>query len=69
MAKSEEIPIFYLTDDVKKQFKDTRDMLDQILETFEIFEDQELMKKIQNAEKEFESGDITPLEDLRREIE
>ena len=44
-------------------------MLDQILETFEIMEDQELMNRIQIAEREFEKGDFTSLEDLKNELE
>ena len=68
MSKTRDTPIFYLTEDVKKQFKDTRDMLDQILETFEILEDKELMNRIQIADREFEEGKTTTLDDLLKEI-
>jgi hypothetical protein len=48
MSRSDEgIPVFHLDDETKMLFKKTRDQLDEILETFEILEDEELMKEIE----------------------
>ena len=69
MSKSSETPVFHITEDVKKQFRETRDMLDQILETFEILEDRELMKRIKESEEEFARGETTSLEELKEELE
>jgi hypothetical protein len=47
MSRSESdkgTPVFHLGDETKMLFKKTTDQLDEILETFEILEDEELMK-------------------------
>ena len=60
-------PVFYLTDKMKKQFRDTRDLLDQILETFEILENPDLLKEIKEAEKDYKSNQTISLQDLAKE--
>ncbi len=60
-------PVFYLTDNMKKQFRDTRDLLDQILETFEILENPDLLKEIKEAEKDYISNQTISLQDLAKE--
>ncbi len=69
MSKSEDTPVFHITEDVKKQFRETRDLLDQILETFDILENKELMSKIEDAEREFERGETTTLDSLKKELQ
>ncbi|MCY3413244.1 MAG: hypothetical protein INQ03_16510 [Candidatus Heimdallarchaeota archaeon] len=68
MTESKDIPVFYLSDEIKKQFRDTRDLLDQILETFEILEDQELMKEIKQAEEEYQKGETISFDELKKEL-
>lgn len=60
-------PVFFIDEDLKQQLKVTRDLLDQILETFEILEDQELMKEIKKAEEEYKEGKAISLEDFKKE--
>jgi len=61
------IPVFSIDKELKQQLKTTRDLLDQILETFEIMEDQELMEEIKKAEEEYKEGKAIPLEELKKE--
>jgi hypothetical protein len=61
------IPVFSIDEDIKQQLKTTRDLLDQILETFEIMEDQELMKEIKEAEEDIRNGNIISLDEFKRE--
>ena len=43
------IPVFKLDKEIKELFMKTRDFLDQIVETFEILEDEELMNAIKKG--------------------
>ncbi|MHA1910966.1 MAG: hypothetical protein ACTSYA_04635 [Candidatus Kariarchaeaceae archaeon] len=61
------IPVFSIDKELKQQLKTTRDLLDQILETFEIMEDQELMEEIKKAEEEYKEGKAVPFEELKKE--
>ena len=58
--------MFKIDKETKELFTKTRDMLDLILETFEILEDQELMKEIEQAQKEYKEGKYTSLEDYKK---
>lgn len=64
---SDSIPVFKLDKETKELFTKTRDLLDEILETFEIMEDQELMKDIDKAKKEYENGKYVSLEEYKRD--
>ncbi len=62
---SDSNPVFKIDKETKELFTKTRDLLDQILETFEIMEDQELMKEIEQAQKEYKEGKYVSLEDYK----
>lgn len=62
---SDSFPVFSLDEETKKLFSQTRDLLDQILETFEILEDQELMGEIKKANKEYKEGKSVSLEEYK----
>jgi hypothetical protein len=57
------VPVFFLDEETKTLFKKTRDLLDQILETFEILEDPDLSKLIQKAEQDYETGQTVSLKE------
>ena len=61
------IPVFHIDEEIKQQLKTTRDLLDQILETFEIMEDQELMEEIKKAEEDIKNGNVISLDEFKRE--
>lgn len=62
----ESIPVFTLDKETVELFTRTRDLLDQILETFEILEDKELMAEIVQAEEEYEKGIFVSLEEYKK---
>ncbi len=64
----DEIPIFHLTKEMKDHFTKTRDLLDSILETFEILEDKDLVNRVQLAEQELLEGKKATLESLKKEL-
>lgn len=68
MASDSKVPIFYLTEDMKNQFTKTRDLLDSILETFEILEDPELMNRIKQSSTDFEIGETISFDQLKEEL-
>ena len=68
MAIDQDTPVFFLTKEMKDQFTKTRDLLDSILETFEILEDTETMKRLQEAEVDIKEQKIVSLEDLKKEL-
>ena len=59
------IPVFYLDEVTKALFRKTRDLLDQILETFEILEDKNLMESIKEGEKDIIGGRVVSIEDYK----
>jgi hypothetical protein len=61
------IPIFSIDEEIKQQLKATRDLIDRLLETFEIMEDQALMEEIKKAEEEYKEGKAIPFEELKKE--
>ena len=63
---SDSIPVFKLDKETKELFAKTRDLLDQILETFEIMEDPELMKDINEAEKDYQEGKYVTLDEYKK---
>ena len=63
---SDSIPVFKIDKETKELFTKTRDLLDQILETFEIMEDGELMNDIEEAQNEYKKGKYVSLEDYKK---
>jgi hypothetical protein len=63
---SDSIPIFTIDKETKELFIKTRDLLDQILETFEILEDKELMNDIKQAEKDYQEEKYVSLDEYKK---
>ncbi len=68
VLENDGVPVFFLTKEMKEHFTKTRDLLDSILETFEILEDQELMDRINIAETEIENENTISLENLKEDL-
>jgi hypothetical protein len=60
------IPVFSIDEEIKQQLRTARDLLDSILETFEIMEDQELMEEIKKAEEDIKNGNVISLDEFKR---
>ncbi|MHA1168706.1 MAG: hypothetical protein ACTSP4_13050 [Candidatus Hodarchaeales archaeon] len=58
-------PVFFLDEDTRTLFRKTKNLLDQILETFDILEDQALMEKIREGEEDIKEGKTVTLEDYK----
>ena len=63
---SNSIPVYKLDKETKEYITKTRDLLDQILETFEIREDPELMKDISEAEKDYQESKYVTLDEYKK---
>ena len=59
------IPVFFLDEETKTLFRKTRNLLDQILETFEILEDEKLMETIKEGENDILEGRVVSLDDYK----
>jgi len=54
--------------DVIKRISQTRDLLDELLETIDVITDEELMRAIEEAEKEVKRGETQPLKSFVKEL-
>lgn len=57
-----------LTLEEKELLKKATSLMEELLETLEVMQDEELVKDLKTALKEVEEGRAKPLEDLIREL-
>jgi len=53
--------------DVIERISQTRDLLDELLETIDVITDEELMRAIEEAEEEIRQGKVRPLKEFLKE--